>query len=58
VRATDHDDLGHWLFEVEDSGIGIPQDRQGRIFEKFVQGDGSTTASTAAPGSGLRSRAA
>jgi two-component system sensor histidine kinase RpfC len=30
-------------FEVRDSGIGIPPEAQGRIFERFVQADDSTT---------------
>jgi PAS domain S-box-containing protein len=53
VRASAHADLGHIMFEVVDTGVGIPPDRQKLIFEKFIQGDGSTTRRFGGTGLGL-----
>jgi signal transduction histidine kinase/CheY-like chemotaxis protein len=53
VQALPRPEAGFMTIQVVDSGIGIPIERQARLFEKFVQVDGSTSRKHGGTGLGL-----
>jgi len=44
---------GYGYIEIRDTGIGISHDKQARLFQPFVQGDGTTTRKYGGSGLGL-----
>ena len=53
TRSSEHDGHVTLLFEVHDTGIGMPTERLEAIFDPFTQVDGSTTRKYGGTGLGL-----
>ena len=53
LRASSEKISGHLAFEVQDTGIGIPPNKQAQLFEKFTQVDSSFTRRHGGSGLGL-----
>jgi len=52
-KISEADDLVHLRFEVQDSGIGIDEQKRQGLFQPFFQGDSSTTRRYGGTGLGL-----
>ncbi|MEP1033145.1 PAS domain S-box protein [Ekhidna sp.] len=52
-KENSHDNFDEILFSIEDSGVGIPEEKQHEIFDVFTQADKATTREFGGSGLGL-----
>lgn len=53
VNVSSREDRAHALITIRDSGIGIPQEQQGKLFSRFVRADNARERSIGGTGLGL-----
>ncbi len=53
VAMEEKEGVSYVRFDVEDTGVGIPEDKMPRIFDSFTQADGATSRKHGGAGLGL-----